>query len=287
MPSMYTHQQFGNEVETLLPKELRENRILPCRDLFSIGFQGPDIYFFYHPLSWGGVPQYGNRMHGLSGREFFGRALEQYYGLPANTDEECRLRQRVRSYLYGVLCHYALDSTCHRYIDEVDESGVTSHAELEGDYDRRLIARAGRNPVKEDVVREFHPSAEGAAAIAVLYPEMTAEITEEAMRSCVLLQHLLRCPGDLKRNLFYSVLRLIGKYDSFQPHIMNKDPDPACQEAEDHLDELYQEALSLAVRLITELDQCMEETDDRKARQICRSFVEKPEYNRNFGGIEL
>ncbi len=287
MPSMYTHQQFGNEVEALLPKELRENRIAPFRDLFSIGFQGPDIYFFYRPLSWGEVPQYGNRMHDLSGREFFGRALEQYYSLPSGTDENQRLRQAVRSYLYGVLCHYALDSTCHKYIDEVDASGVTSHAELEGDYDRRLIARAGRNPVEEDVACEFHPSAEAARAIAVLYPEMTADITEEALRSCVRLQHLLRCPGDRKRNFFYSVLRLIGKYDSFHPHIMNKNPDAACQEAEDHLDELYQEALPLAVRLITELDQCMEETDGRAARQLCRSFVEKPEYHRNFGGIEV
>ncbi len=283
MPSIYAHQKFGDETQKRLPpllqKELEQNR-----DLFSIGFQGPDIFFFYHPLSWGKVPQYGNAMHEKTGHDFFGCALELYYRLPSGTEAERAERAAARAYLYGVLCHYTLDSACHRFIDETDAAGITTHAELEGDYDRRLIAREGRNPVEEDVTRQFRPSRESARVIAYFYPEVTPAIVETALRSCVALQRLLRCPRDGKRNFLYGALRLVGKYDSFQPHIMNKEPDPDCQEAEDRLDELFEQALPRAERLIAELDRCIRETPEETAAKSCRDFVASTEYDRNFGG---
>ncbi len=283
MPSIYAHQKFGDETQKRLPvslqKELEQNR-----DLFNIGFQGPDIFFFYHPLSWGEIPQYGNRMHEKSGHAFFGRALELYYGLPHETPANQQIRQAARAYLYGVLCHYTLDSACHRFIDETDASGITSHAELEGDYDRRLIAREGRNPVEENLTRQFHPSAEAAKVIAVFYPEVTPAVVETALRSCVSLQRLLRCPRDGKRNFLYGALWLVGKYESFQPHIMNKEPDPDCREAEDRLDELFEQALPRAAKLITELDRCIRETPEEIAVKSCYEFVSSTEYDRNFSG---
>ncbi|MDF2951137.1 MAG: hypothetical protein K0S18_720, partial [Anaerocolumna sp.] len=50
MPSAYTHFKFGMEVIKLLPMEL-QNIILKNKDLYEIGLQGPDILFFYKPLS--------------------------------------------------------------------------------------------------------------------------------------------------------------------------------------------------------------------------------------------
>ena len=49
MPSMYAHQKFGNDVLYLLPKEVRE-RIAEQEDLYHIGLQGPDIFFYHKPL---------------------------------------------------------------------------------------------------------------------------------------------------------------------------------------------------------------------------------------------
>ncbi len=284
MPSMYTHQAFGNEVERNLPKEIRELTDRH-RDLFSIGFQGPDIFFFYHPLSWGEVPRYGNRMHDLPGHAFFGRALECYRCLPEHSPQETAFKEAAKAYLLGVLCHYTLDSTCHGFIEKVAASGVTTHAALEGDYDRRLIAREGRDPVREDVAREFRPTSRGAEVIAVFYPEMNAEIIGKAMKSCVLFQRLLRCPGDGKRNFLYAGLRLLGKYESLHPHIMNKEPDPACQEAEERLDALYQEALPLAVGLIIDMDRDMELLGAEDFAGDVRQFTAGAAYDRNFGGI--
>lgn len=283
MPSIYAHQKFGNDVLPLLPETVRK-RIAEHSDLYHIGLQGPDIFFYYHPLSWGDVPKYGNRMHELSGHQFFGNALERWYGLPENTAEEQERKKAARAYLYGVLCHYTLDSSCHKFIDETAEAGITSHAELEGDYDRHLIAAEGRNPVCEVVTRQFHPSRSAAEAIAVFYPEMNAEIVEEALRSCVSFQRLLLCRHDAKRNFIYAVLKLLGKYDSLHPHIMNKEPDPDCQEAERTLDGLRERACTRAVSLITALDGRIEETPEEEARKQCRNFADSPEYDRDFGG---
>lgn len=282
MPSIYAHQKFGNDVLEKLPQAVRE-RLLKHADVFHIGLQGPDIFFYYHPLSWGEIPKYGNRLHESHGHQFFGEAADRLRALPEKTGEQREKKEASRVYLCGVLCHYLLDSTCHGFIEETAASGVTSHAELEGDYDRHLIAAQGRDPVCEVVTAQIHPSRAAAEAIAVFYPEVTADIVEQALVSCVKFQRLLLCRSDFKRNFFYAALRLLGKYDSLHPHIMNKEPDPACGEAEKRLDELYQEALPKAASAITELEKEGAEASDWEAK-AARFFAESPELDRDFGG---
>jgi len=216
---------------------------------------------------------------------FWGKLLKQYFLLSGDDGEMQERRGRARIYLYGVLCHYTLDSTCHAFIDETERTGVTTHAELEGDYDRRLIAAEGRDPVCEVLTRRFHPSREAAEAIAALYPEVTADIVEKTLHSCVSFQRLVLCRHAWKRNLIFTALRLIGKYDSLHPHIMNKEPDPDCREAEEKLDEFYREALPKAVSLITELDRCLEAFPDEVAMQQCRIFTESTDFDRDFCGM--
>ncbi len=284
MPSMYAHQKFGNDVLYLLPKEVRE-RIAEQEDLYHIGLQGPDIFFYHKPLSWGEIPQYGNHLHDLTGHVFWEKLLTQYFLISGDDGEMQERRGRSRIYLYGVLCHYTLDSTCHAFIDETERTGVTTHAELEGDYDRRLIAAEGRDPVCEVLTRRFHPSREAAEAIAALYPEVTADIVEKTLHSCVSFQRLVLCRHAWKRNLIFTALRLIGKYDSLHPHIMNKEPDPDCQEAEERLDELYREALPKAACLIAELDRCLELFPEEAAMQQCRTYTESADFDRDFCGM--
>ena len=86
MPSMYAHQKFGNDVLCLLPKEVRE-RIAEQEDLYHIGLQGPDIFFYHKPLSWGEIPQYGNHLHDLTGHVFWEKLLKQYFLLSGDDGE--------------------------------------------------------------------------------------------------------------------------------------------------------------------------------------------------------
>lgn len=321
MPAMYAHQRFGDLVYGELPAKI-QRRIDPHRDLYNIGLQGPDIFFYADPILWGRVPQYGNQLHGQSGHVFFGKALELYCeacaggsdpaGAACSGDAAERVstvdntgagghadaagsgeaaadaasaeRQEATAvYLLGIICHYVLDSNCHAYINAAAAQGVVTHAQIEGDFDRHLIEQEGRNPVKEDLSAGIHPSRGAAAAIEIIYPEADEEDAYRAVRGCVSFQHLVRCPHDFKRNLFYGVLRLIGKYQSLSPHIIRKTPDPDCADAVAHLDELFAGSVPKAVRMISCLDGCL-----RRGTQPgdFREFLDSPDCDRNFEGVE-
>lgn len=138
MPSTYAHFCFGREVLAALPQEM-QSLLWPEQNLFSIGLHGPDILFFDHPLL-GRVSRLGHRMHKQSGAAFFrpaGRSWPRW-----------SFRRRKPAYLYGFLCHFALDRACHGYIaGQIARSGV-AHTEIEVEFDRSLLVQAGLDPIR-------------------------------------------------------------------------------------------------------------------------------------------
>ena len=114
MPSTYAHRCFGRRVLAALPQEMQQ-LLRPEQALFSIGLHGPDILFFDHPLL-GHVSRLGHRMHKQSGAAFFRPAGEKLAALEFPAPET--------AYLYGFLCHFALDRACHGYIAEQDRKSV-------------------------------------------------------------------------------------------------------------------------------------------------------------------
>ncbi len=103
MPSTYAHRCFGRQVLAALPQEMQQ-LLRPEQALFSIGLHGPDILFFDHPLL-GRVSRLGHRMHKQSGAAFFRPTGEKLATLEFPAPET--------AYLYGFLCHFALDRACH------------------------------------------------------------------------------------------------------------------------------------------------------------------------------
>lgn len=102
-----------------------------AQDLFNIGLHGPDLLFYYHPLTNNPVNSKGYGIHSEAGIKFFSYASKEIVRRSFSPDH--------LAYIYGVICHFALDRECHGYIDEkITESGV-SHAEIEVEFDRRLM----------------------------------------------------------------------------------------------------------------------------------------------------
>lgn len=129
MPSTYAHRCFGREVLAALPQEMQQ-LLRPEQALFSIGLHGPDILFFDHPLL-GHVSRLGHRMHKQSGAAFFRPTGEKLAALEFPAPET--------AYLYGFLCHFALDRACHGYIaGQIARSGV-AHTEIEVELDRKSV----------------------------------------------------------------------------------------------------------------------------------------------------
>lgn len=146
MPSTYAHYCFGKAVYRRLPQEIQEE-IKAYSPLYMTGLHGPDILFYYKPLKSNAINRIGYGMHGRPADEFFKKAWMRARELPEG--------RGGFAYLYGFICHFALDHSCHPYIEKkIKESGVT-HAEIEVEFDRMLLAKRGTQSAYPQACRPY------------------------------------------------------------------------------------------------------------------------------------
>lgn len=258
MPSTYAHYRFGRDVLSALDQDAR-SVAEGHRELYDIGLHGPDILFYYDALHRNPVSSIGFGMHDRPGREFFGPARERL--------DSVRDRDAAEAYLYGFVCHFVLDSECHPYIeDRIHETGI-AHTKIEGEFDRMLLVEDGKDPVRQSLVGHIRPTAENAETIAPFLPPATAEQIRKALEDMIHYNGLLICPGWLKRRMVVRALRKSGNYDDMIGLVLNRDGDPACDESNARLFELYGGGVPLAAELIGDLRRYLSgESGDLPAR---------------------
>ena len=243
MPSTYAHRRFGANVLDHLPAPLRE-KLEAHRELYDIGLHGPDLLFYYHAEKSTTVAALGNAMHEQKGEVFFTRARTVVENA---TDKSAAL-----AYVLGFICHFALDSTCHPYVEAyVRESGV-GHCEIETEFDNALMREDGLDPIKFFTASHIKPSRERAEVIAPFYEGVTVDETLAAMKGMITVHHLLQAANPVKRWVVLTGMKVLGKYDGMHGLVANPQPNPQCTESNRKLDALYAKALPLAERLILE-----------------------------------
>ena len=132
MPAVYAHYRFGAKVSRKLPEDLRKIATT-YHPQFTIGLQGPDIFFFYRPYRKNRIARYGNHLHEIPAREFFEHGVRVVKGTGRDSGEY--------AYLLGFLCHFILDSECHPYVSEmIGETGV-QHLEIEEEFEKALLRK--------------------------------------------------------------------------------------------------------------------------------------------------
>ncbi len=243
MPSTYAHRRFGADVLVQLPRELRE-KITPYRPLYDMGLHGPDLMFYYRALQSNPVNRLGNAMHEQPGRVFFTRAR----GV-VNT---ARNKNAALAYALGFVCHFALDSTCHPFVEQFTrESGVT-HCEIETEFDNMLMRRDGYDPLTFFTASHIHPSASNARVIAPFYRDISEQTALEALKGMIMVHKVLQASNPVKRWVVLTGMKVLGKYDGMHGLVANPQPNPQCTESNRKLDALYAKALPLAERLLLE-----------------------------------
>lgn len=243
MPSTYAHYCFGKAVYKRLPKDIQEG-IKAYGPLYMAGLHGPDILFYYKPLWANTVNQIGFGMHDRPAAEFFEQAWQTVKDMPANCGG--------LAYLYGFICHFALDHSCHGYIDEkIRKSGVT-HAEIEVEFDRMLLEKRGHNPITAHLTNHIPTDATCASIIAEFFPEITKQEIQQALKGMKHYNNLLVAPEHMKRAFVYALLAVTGNYKEMHGLIINYKPNPKCEDSNIRLSRLYHDAIPLAVELICE-----------------------------------
>ncbi len=110
MPGLISHYICGEAVLNTLD-ETRKKPIEKYRQIYNVGTQGPDIFFYYLPgIVRKHTRDLGTKMHKTNTGLFIKSQIEHVKSLKG---EE---RDAALSYLCGYLSHYALDYNSHPYI---------------------------------------------------------------------------------------------------------------------------------------------------------------------------
>lgn len=276
MPACLTHHYFAHEVMKLLP----ENTIADVT-AFDWGAQGPDFLFCHRYLPWmkgRSLKEYGNKIHSDPPSATFD-ILRRFVN--SHTDPS------YRSYVYGFLCHYALDTSAHPFVNFFSqqyqaerpyETTGTLHGEIESSLDTIILrSEAGTLPTEVNLKRMFPKNEVVQRRIARLYSDLLFHLYGEnipeqevlvATKDAHLVFTLLTDRTTLKKKVFNILEK--GKAHTISSHIVPLTEDPNIDYANlQHLSwdnrgedscedffQIYQRAQEKAVTLITSFDSC-------------------------------
>lgn len=250
MPSTYAHYRFGKDVFRRLPEPVRQE-IRKEQRLYRIGLHGPDILFYYRPLRSNAVNYYGSRMHQWQGTDVFTELFEkagQYRGVE---------KKSVEIYIYGFLCHFALDRTCHPLVEEwIQRTGAT-HSQIESEFERALMIHDGYDPLRYRPADHISSDIREAAVIQHVFSDFSVAQIQEALWSTRFFNNIFVAPGKGKRAVVSGILKLAGK-EELTGLMISLRPNGKCRESTRRLIALYGQAVDLAVEMILEMRQAFQ-----------------------------
>lgn len=248
MPNTYAHYRFGQEILRSLPEE-KQHALRKNLPLYLIGQHGPDILFYYHPLRSNEINAIGYSVHEWTGRRFFTQGAEI---VRSSENPEASY-----AYLAGFLCHFALDSTCHPYIEIKIHRSRVYHTEIESAFDRKLLIRDGFDPVTHSLVDHIYPTKERSRIIAPFFAPARPENIYIALKSMNRFGRLITTDSDPRRFLIFLTLALSGNYPEMHGMIITKKPDPRMKDSNRELMRLYTKAKEEFPSMLEELDQVL------------------------------
>lgn len=274
MPSVYAHRRFGRQVLKRLPEPVK-TAAKQYKRQFGIGLQGPDFFFFYRAWKSTPVAGLGLRIHRTPAFELFSGFREI-------------LREREQDSMetacvLGTICHFMLDSACHRYVGEQMKKTGESHNTIETEFERFLMEKDGLDPLRFPVWKFIPTDAATAECLARLYGSAVSlnrgnrftdvsagtaddgnnfadagmvSVDESIVRICLkdmrLIKRLLSASTPFGQKLLRGAMGLTGHYDEIQGHLMTLTPNPRCIGSSKRLLELSDGAVEETAALITE-----------------------------------
>ena len=232
MPATYAHYRMGASLLPTMPADVRRT-IGRFRRLYDVGLHGPDIFYFHGVLLGSGAGALGDKFHSQTGREFFQRV--------------CRTARLERSeaaqaYLYGVLCHYVLDSICHPFIAKQAELGPAGHSEIEAEFERYLLELDGKvPPTSQNMGKHIQLTPGECETVAKFYPPASSRNIQECVKNMSRCVKILATPEGARRNLLKKVMNGMGP--NISGMLMTPEPNPRCAQLDEKLMALYNEAV--------------------------------------------
>lgn len=238
MPSIYAHYRMGVALLPTFPADVRRT-IQRFRRLFDVGLHGPDIFLYYNPVLPTATGALEQKYHAQTGREFFQRV--------------CRVARLEKSeaaqaYIYGVLCHYALDSVCNPFVNELAARENADRGRIETEFDRFLLELDGKLPPEsQDLSPHLRLTPGECATVAKFYSPATARKIQDCLRNMTYYIKLFAVPEGARRTVLRRSMETLSL--PMRNRMMTTGEDPQCA----HLDAQLLEKYDLAVQRFPEL----------------------------------
>ncbi|MGN1084513.1 MAG: hypothetical protein ACI4QX_05890, partial [Lachnospiraceae bacterium] len=202
----------------------------------------------------------GFRMHKRNAYGFFRRSLS------LATDE------KALSYIFGFICHFALDGQCHDYIANYEKKYGVRHLEIEAELDRSLMIGDGLNPFEYPLAGHVTASTENAEVIGRFFPSLSVRQIKGALRDMLRCHHFLSARGAIKRAALQVLFSVTGTYRLLYGLVIKKRPSPRCMESCRDLKKIYWRTVDMAADMIVEY---MEARAGRRrlGKRFYRSFA--------------
>lgn len=243
MPNTYAHYRFGNQVKEQVNEDAR--RIIEANiELFNIGVHGPDILAFYNPLKTNYIKKLGSTEHAEPALKLLEYAETQI----KNKDNKAP----YLAYMYGVICHFALDSYCHGYVNGRKAKTGIGHNLMEAEFDRMLMKQDGKNPFRFKPANTIIPTKQYADIIAAVSPKVFPREVYKSVRGMRKWCNFYVAPTIFDRVIIYGALLVSGNYSSKNGMIIKHKPNKSCEESNKELLRLYRKAGRMAIKLIDE-----------------------------------
>ena len=231
MPALYAHKRFGDAVIAGLSGEIKE--VIQKHPLqFRIGLQGPDPYFFYRPILKNHVAKLGSDMHKENADVFFKTARKVI--------RQKGLDSREYAFILGFICHFALDSECHPYVNAMVEELGVDHMEIEGEFEKYLLRKDKKDALRHPIAKLIPTDIATVKAFKSFFPEISEAEIKESLVTYRLIKHVFTTPSKYKQAVINTLLKILFN--------------ELCQVTNEGLEERLGKAVPVAVELLLNYD---------------------------------
>ena len=240
MPSNYAHYRFGVAMLSSMPADLRRPAIR-FRQMYDMGLHGPDIFAYAPRLPGSKTGSFAQRFHSQTGQELFARVCRSLRLEP---------NEAGIAYLYGLLCHYCLDSVCHDFFAAEAAACNVPLAEAATEFDRYLLELDGKTPAcTQDMSPHMRLTPGECDTVARFYTGVRPAQVRDSVRNMALVTKLL---ASNSRPLLEKALKLMpGQGEAL---VMTAAANPRCAQLDQPAMTLYGQAAEKFPELLLQLN---------------------------------
>lgn len=248
MPALYAHKRFGDAVMAELSGEVKG--IIKKYPLqFRIGLQGPDPFFFYRPIIKTHVTEFASEMHGENADVFFKKARKVI--------REKGMNSREYAFILGFICHFALDSECHPYVNEIAEELGVGHMEVEGEFEKYLLRKDKKDALRHPIAKLIPTDIATVKAFKSFFPNISEAEIKESLVTYRIIKHVFTTPSKYKQAVINTLLKIAGVYKKYYGLMHTYKDNEVCKVSNEGLDERLENAVPVAIELILNYDRSM------------------------------